>query len=375
MAHGWMLQAEGEPGPAKCISESCDTCPGPLFQAGNEWYLEDVIDLVFNHVATADTRPEGRLDLSDAPSQTKLDARPAGAESGRGLAFCNGATWAAPPKYWRDHVIAPVRTIGGDAGTSLKVSFWHSTVEDSPQASEPAFISASIRTSEARAWRDAQPSGVVSMLPFAGAQWRFEQPVSFTQVHLPFSLTAMVCGALFDRELVHDDLSMPADVGDVQFNSVLQSIRRRIQKIEPTNLLLDSWALIMSETMLRRMSSHAGRSARASFGKVSGRGIARVVDYVEAGIDQDLRLSSLADVAAMSTYHFARSFRETVGMSPHAYVLSRRVVRARAMLGRTDNSLAEIALACGFSSQAHLTTAFRRGLGVTPGGYRREIML
>jgi AraC family transcriptional regulator len=165
---------------------------------------------------------------------------------------------------------------------------------------------------------------------------------------------------------------MPADVRDAQLNGVLLSIKDRIQAVEPTNLLLDSWALIVSEAILLRLSSHAERQARASFGRIPGRGIARVVDYIEAGIDQDRRLSSLASVAAMSVYHFARSFKETVGVSPHAYVLSRRILRARAMLSRSESGLADVALACGFSSQSRLTTAFRRGLGVTPGFYRRS---
>lgn len=84
-------------------------------------------------------------------------------------------------------------------------------------------------------------------------------------------------------------------------------------------------------------------------------------------------MTSLAGVAAMSEYHFARSFKETVGISPHAYVLSRRIARGRAMLSRGEGSLAHVALACGFSSQAHFTTAFRRSLGVTPGEYCRRV--
>ena len=98
---------------------------------------------------------------------------------------------------------------------------------------------------------------------------------------------------------------------------------------------------------------------------------ALVVDYIEANIDRDLDLADLAGVASMSLYHFARRFKETVGMSPHAYVLSRRVRRAQALLDRGADSLADVAIACGFSSQAHLTTAFRHHLGITPGGYRR----
>ncbi|MNL85512.1 Exoenzyme S synthesis regulatory protein ExsA [compost metagenome] len=74
----------------------------------------------------------------------------------------------------------------------------------------------------------------------------------------------------------------------------------------------------------------------------------------------------------MSTYHFARRFQETVGMSPHSYVLGRRIERAGALLRRRDVPLVDIALACGFSSQSHLTTVFRRCLGLTPGEYRRR---
>ena len=69
----------------------------------------------------------------------------------------------------------------------------------------------------------------------------------------------------------------------------------------------------------------------------------------------------------MSVFHFAKRFRETVGVSPHAYVLHRRVRRAGQMLRRDRSSLAEIAAACGFASQAHFTTAFRRDVGITPG--------
>ena len=176
-------------------------------------------------------------------------------------------------------------------------------------------VSSAFRCGRAR----QQPGGIRSCrarLPCSRsrrAHWRFEQPVSFMQIDLPFSLPGVVCEALFDRELVHCDLRMPADVRDAHFSGVLRSIQNRIDLVEPTNLLLDSWALMMSEAMLRRLSSHGERHARASFGKIPGRGVASVIDYIEAAIDQDLRLSSLASVAAMSVYHFARSFEETVG--------------------------------------------------------------
>ena len=292
--------------------------------------------------------------------------------SGEGLTFRDVGQSFGVPKFFRDHVIAPVKTFGAGKNACLNLSFWHASVEDSPQASDPAFVSASLRTSKATAWRNKESSGVISMLPFEGAHWRFEQPVSFTQVHVPFDLMRTVSGSLYDRDLSHDDLSMPADVRDAGLRRKLETIRHTAAAIEPTNLLLDSWALILAEALLRRLSKHGERDARASFGEVPAQRFARVVDYIESAIDQDLRLPALADVAAMSMYDFARRFKKTVGVSPHAYVLSRRIARARAMLTRSESNLAHVALACGFANQSHLTTIFRRDLGVTPGVYRRN---
>ncbi len=305
----------------------------------------------------------------DAPAN---DRQPSRTRSRRGLPLFETASTGAFPRYLRDHVIEPFRTIGTAAST-LQVSYWRSTVEDSPQIGDPAFMSFSLQTSPAIAWRDTQRSGPVTTLPFEGAHWRFEAPVSFTQLHLPFHLLGMVSHALFERDLAHGDLRMAADVGDPHLSGFLRAIPGRVDEVEPTNLLLDSWALIISEAVLRCMSSHGERHPRGPFGKIPGRGIARVIDYIEAGIDQDLRLAALGHVAGISVYHFARGFRDTVGMSPHAYVLSRRVARASAMLARSGTSVADVALACGFSSQAHLTTAFRGSLGVTPGAYRRSL--
>jgi len=294
-------------------------------------------------------------------------------DGGPGLPPYRAAYSRDVPVYWTDHLIAPVRTIGADTATSLKMSDWYSTVEDSPQVGDPNFVSASLRTSAATAWRDKAPSGLISMLPFEGAQWRFEQPVSFTQFHLPFDLMAMVCAAMFGKDLTHDHIRMPADVHDAQMYRQIEHIRYSTQVVEPTNLLLDSWALILAETMIRGLSTYGEQNGVARFGKLPARGIARVVDYIEEHIDRDLRLSSLADIAGMSTYHFARRFHETVGLSPYSYILLRRVERAGSLLRNFAHRLVDVALACGFSSQAHMTTAFRRCHGMTPLQYRHSI--
>ena len=100
----------------------------------------------------------------------------------------------------------------------------------------------------------------------------------------------------------------------------------------------------------------------------------RVVDFVEAHIDEDLALFRLAKVAELSPFHFARAFRMDMGDTPHQYVTRRRLRRAEEMLGKREASIAQVALACGYSSQSRLNEAFVRELGITPGQMRRILL-
>lgn len=106
--------------------------------------------------------------------------------------------------------------------------------------------------------------------------------------------------------------------------------------------------------------------------QLSARQMARIRDFVEANLDTDIRLDQLAELCGRSTEYFVRLFKATSGISPYQYVLNLRIERARALLGDETQSLADIALACGFSHQEHFTRMFRRFTGITPGRYRRS---
>jgi len=99
----------------------------------------------------------------------------------------------------------------------------------------------------------------------------------------------------------------------------------------------------------------------------------RVCDYVEANLDDRLTLAELATVACLSPYHFSRSFKQAIGMGPQRYVMHRRVERAKALMRRTNQPLALIAQEAGFADQSHLTSVFRREIGVTPGHFRAAL--
>jgi len=102
--------------------------------------------------------------------------------------------------------------------------------------------------------------------------------------------------------------------------------------------------------------------------------LTRVYDYIEAHLDDRLTLADLARVACLSPYHFSRSFKQAVGVGPQRYVMQRRVERAKALMRRTNRPLAMIAQEVGFADQSHLTSVFRREIGVTPGHFRAALI-
>lgn len=101
--------------------------------------------------------------------------------------------------------------------------------------------------------------------------------------------------------------------------------------------------------------------------------LARVLSFVDENIGNDISVASLANVAGISTFHFSRMFTTTTGLSPHKYIVQRRIICAQERLTSTNECLSDIAHDLGFSSQSHMTSAFKRSLGVTPSKYRRSL--
>jgi len=97
----------------------------------------------------------------------------------------------------------------------------------------------------------------------------------------------------------------------------------------------------------------------------------RVREYIGANLDSNIGLDALAAEAGLSVYHFARAFKQTVGLPPHHYLLQQRIQRAAQLIESTDRPLSEIALSLGFSDQSHFAKHFSRFMGSTPSVFRR----
>ncbi len=106
--------------------------------------------------------------------------------------------------------------------------------------------------------------------------------------------------------------------------------------------------------------------------KLDDHQLSLVLDYIHENYHRPISLDELARVAGRSQFHFSRRFKERTGQSPHQYVINRRIALAQRLLREERLPIAEIAYACGFSSQSHLTDMFRRRIGITPGRYRED---
>jgi AraC-like DNA-binding protein len=125
--------------------------------------------------------------------------------------------------------------------------------------------------------------------------------------------------------------------------------------------------------MVLRAEAAVAAPDEALGGGLTGMRLERVLAAIETGLRDRLTLDDLARAAGMSRARFAEAFRRTIGLTPHAYVRTKRLEAVRAALEAGERDLARLAARFGFSSHAHMTTAFRDAFGVTPSAYRRAV--
>ncbi len=100
-------------------------------------------------------------------------------------------------------------------------------------------------------------------------------------------------------------------------------------------------------------------------------GVKKLERFIEENLDRTLHLETLASVVRLSCSHFARACKNTFGFTPRQLVLRRRIERAMTLI-RERTPLSQVALACGFSDQAHFSRLFRQAVGTSPSQWRRD---
>jgi AraC family transcriptional regulator len=137
-----------------------------------------------------------------------------------------------------------------------------------------------------------------------------------------------------------------------------------------SSLFVDHVALALQAHLLQTYGTPVleARSVRRGLAPWQER---RAKEAMNANLDEDISIAQLASECGLSSSHFARAFRQTTGRPPYRWLLERRIETAQSLLLNSQLSLREIAQACGFSDQSHLTRAFTRIVGTSPGAWRR----
>jgi AraC family transcriptional regulator len=174
---------------------------------------------------------------------------------------------------------------------------------------------------------------------------------------------------ILDSERV--ELTLTPGTFDPLIYGIGMSLKTELESSSPVSTFyIDSLANTLATHLLRNYITCT--DSRMVAVEESQHDFIQVIDYIEAYLEQPIELEELAQVAGMSRFYFCRLFKKTIGLTPHQFVIKRRIERAKHLLKRSNLSISEIAVACGFANQNHLTRYFKRLTNVTPTVFRQR---
>jgi len=157
---------------------------------------------------------------------------------------------------------------------------------------------------------------------------------------------------------------------DPHIGAILQAMRTDLSDGSPAGRLYgESLASALAVYLVGRYGVRPTVPRSRKVG-LPGKRLRRVLDYIAENLTGDLGLKELADVVGMSPHYFSELFRRSVGRSPHQYVLSQRIERAKKSLRNSKRTVLEAGLSAGFENPSHFARVFRRLVGATPRQFR-----
>jgi AraC family transcriptional regulator len=200
------------------------------------------------------------------------------------------------------------------------------------------------------------------------ARWDSED--FLVQVQLKDSFVQQVAHETLDRNPAQTELHSEFRTRDPQLESIIMLLLAELQQENlGCQLFAESLANLLAVHLLRK---YAGSifALRQYEGGLPQQQVMQVMDYIHDNLSQEIRLADLAQILGLSQFHFSRMFKQSTGIAPHQYLIQQRVERAKVLLKKTNESIVDIAFACGFNSHSHLSQQFRQLTGITPKAYR-----
>src|SRR6267378_41988 len=171
-----------------------------------------------------------------------------------------------------------------------------------------------------------------------------------------------------------DDTPPPTDLPQFVYlaNNVFELLQTAKCELERDREAAKA-SLTTASSILQSEIERRSRTKGVRPGALADWQIARVRAFIDENLHRAIHAKDLGAVAQRSTAHFSRSFKQALGEPPHAYVVRRRLERARHLMITSSASLSEKALSVGFSDQPHLCRLFRPAFGQSPSSWRRDL--
>ncbi|MFG3596581.1 helix-turn-helix domain-containing protein [Bradyrhizobium sp. RDI18] len=214
--------------------------------------------------------------------------------------------------------------------------------------------------------------GTLTIIPAgSSSRWDIYQPLSVLQLYLPqttLNRVASEAGTSGSSDLV-ERTAQPDSITSLLLLSAADSLEG--------SAALDTLFRHQLTDLLatRLLVAHIGSPAtfRPAVGGLTPKALGRVIERLRSDSDADVSLAALAADAGLSRFHFCRAFKESTGLSPHAWLRQQRLERAMEMLRDPSMSVISIAAALGYSSQTAFGTAFKKLTGETPSDWRKRM--
>lgn len=192
------------------------------------------------------------------------------------------------------------------------------------------------------------------------SEWEITTPFRFVHLYLPDDHLRA------DFARIHDCDARLLDLPETTF-AEMPKLAATLRALAGATTAGD---MLSADALLAEFVMQLAPRPMALKGGLAPHTLKRLDDWIDAHLEETIRLSDLAALTDMSSFHLHRMFRASRGMTLHAWITERRIDRAKALLSGPA-PLVQIADACGFASQSHFSRAFKAATSATPAGWRR----
>lgn len=212
--------------------------------------------------------------------------------------------------------------------------------------------------------------GSIIYIP-ADSEWTGWDEGDATASYLLVSIGREFAGEAFGASTYHRPTGLPPWIGfrDGTMEMALQKIAAELRYPDPFSATMVESQVAQLFVQMIRLNRIRNQPAK---GGLSPFDLNRVVAMIDCLSEDRPTLANMANELGISRFHFSRAFKQSTGMTPHAFIAKRRLEQSAEFLRSTNLSATQIALECGFASSSHFTIAFRRAFGTNPIEFRRR---